>query len=253
MRFFKDFGLLFVRNVKGTLRNPVWLFIGFFQPIVYLLLFAPLLKNLAGSPGFPPGGAYTVFTPGLLVMLALFGTAYAGFGLVDHIREGFLERLLVTPARRISILLAYVVRDVVVLLVQSGIVVLLALPLGLVVNGLGLLLTFAMIVITAVLTASFSYALAMLVKREDTMASVINTIATPLMLLSGITLPMTLAPKVIQSIASVNPFAYEVTASRSLFVGNFGDSAILVGFVFLGALAILSFWWAIRSFRRAAA
>ncbi len=97
MSFFRDLRLLFVRSVKGSLRNPVWLFIGFFQPIVYLLLFAPLLTNLTGIPGFPRGGAYTVFTPGLLVMLALFGTAYAGFGLVEHIREGFLERLLVTP------------------------------------------------------------------------------------------------------------------------------------------------------------
>jgi ABC-2 type transport system permease protein len=78
-------------------------------------------------------------------------------------------------------------------------------------------------------------------------------IATPLMLLSGITLPLTLAPKIIQSIASVNPFAYEVSATRALFLGNFNDSSILVGFVFLGALAVLAFWWAIRSFRRAAA
>ncbi len=105
MSFFKDLRLLFVRAIKGSLRNPVWLFIGFFQPIVYLLLFAPLLTNLAAVPGFPRGGAYTVFTPGLLVMLALFGTAYAGFGLVEHIREGFLERLLVTPTHRLSILL----------------------------------------------------------------------------------------------------------------------------------------------------
>ena len=253
MSFFKDLRLLFVRAVKGSLRNPVWLFVGFFQPIVYLLLFAPLLTNLAAVPGFPKGGAYTVFTPGLLVMLALFGTAYAGFGLVEHIREGFLERLLVTPASRLSILLACVLRDIVVLLVQSGIVVLLALPLGLAVNATGLLMTFAMMVLTGMLTASFSYALAMVLKREDSMASVINIIATPLMLLSGITLPLTLAPKIIRSIASVNPFAYEVTAARSLFVGNFGDSAILVGFVLLGSLAVLAFWWAIRSFRKAAA
>ncbi|MGA2975182.1 MAG: ABC transporter permease [Spirochaetia bacterium] len=253
MRFIKDFWIVFIRNIKGSLRNPVWLFIGFFQPIIYLLLFAPLLTNLAMVPGFPKGGAYTVFTPGLLVMLALFGTAYAGFGLVEHIREGFLERLLVTPARRLAILLGYVVRDIVVLLIQSGIVVLLALPLGLTVSPTGLLATFAMMVLTGTLTASCSYALALMLKREDSLASVINTISTPLLLLSGITLPLALAPKIIQSIASVNPLAYEVTAARSLFLGNFGDSAILVGFVLLGILAILAFWWAIRSFRRAAA
>jgi ABC-2 type transport system permease protein len=74
----------------------------------------------------------------------------------------------------------------------------------------------------------------------------------PLLLLSGITLPLTLAPKIIRAIASVNPFACEVTASRALFLGNFGDSAIAVSLVLLSGFAVLAFWWAIRSFRRAA-
>jgi ABC-2 type transport system permease protein len=253
MKFFRDFRVLFARNVRGSLRNPVWLFIGMFQPVLYLLLFAPLLKGLGSVPGFPPGGPYTVFTPGLLVMLALFTTAFAGFGLVDHIRNGFVERLLVTPASRVAILLAYLARDVAVLLVQSVIAVLLAMLLGLTVSLPGLLLTFCLMVLTGALMASCSYALALLLKQEDSLASVINTFATPLLLLSGITLPLTLAPRIIRAIASANPFAYEVSASRALFLGNFGDPAILVSAIMLGGLAVLAFWWAIRSFRRAAA
>jgi len=253
MSFFREFRLLFVRSVKGSLRNPVWLFLGLFQPALYLLLFAPLLQSLGNVPGFPAGGAYSVFTPGLLVMIALFGTAYAGFGLVEHIRAGVVERLLVTPASRLAILLGYVMRDVVVLLVQSCIIIAIALPLGLSVSLPGLLVTFAMMVLTGTLMASCSYALALVLKREDSLASVINTVATPVLLLSGITLPLTLAPRIIRSIASVNPFAYEVTASRSLFQGNFADSAIVIGVVFLGSLAILAFIWAARSFRRGTA
>jgi ABC-2 type transport system permease protein len=253
MKFLNDLRALFARAVKGSLRNPVWLFVGLFQPVLYLLLFAPLLSNLSGIPGFPPGGAYTVFTPGLLVMIALFTTAFAGFGLVDQIRCGLVERLLVTPASRLAILLAYLLRDISVLLVQSLIAVILAVALGLTANHGGLIVTFGMMVITGTLMASCSYALAIRLKREDALASVLNTLATPLLLLSGITLPLTLAPRVIRSIASVNPFAYEVTAARALFVGNFADSAIVVGTVFLAGLAMLAFWWAIRSFRKAAA
>ena len=211
MRFFTDFRLLFIRSVKGSLRNPVRLFLGLFQPALYLLLFAPLLQGLGSIPGFPAGGAYAVFTPGLLVMIALFGTAYAGFGLVDQIRAGVVERLLVTPASRLAILLGYVMRDVVVLLIQSCVIIAIALPMGLSVSLPGLLVTFAMMVLTGTLMASCSYALALILKREDSLASVLNTVATPLLLLSGITLPLTLAPKIIRSLASVNPFAYEVT------------------------------------------
>ena len=252
MKFLRELGVLFVRAVKASLRNPVWLFIGLFQPVLYLLLFAPLLSNLSAVPGFPQGGAYTVFTPGLLVMLALYSTAFVGFGLVDQIRNGIVERLLVTPASRLSILLSLVLRDIAVLVVQSAIALLLAWALGLHAHLGGILASFGLMLLTAMVLASCSYALAMRLKQEDTLASVVNSFATPLLLLSGITLPLTLAPKVIQAIASVNPFAYEVTASRSLFVGNFADSAILVGGIFLAALAALAFWWAIRSFRKAA-
>jgi len=253
MKFFNDFCHLFIRSVKGSLRNPVWLFLGLFQPALYLLLFAPLLQSLGDVPGFPAGGAYAVFTPGLLVMVALFGTAYAGFGLVDHIRSGLVERLLVTPASRLAILLGYVMRDVVVLLAQSCIIIGIALPLGLRVSIPGVVVTFAMMVLTATLMASCSYALALMLKQEDSLASVINTVATPILLLSGITLPLTLAPKIIRSLALVNPFAYEVTASRSLFLGNFADSTIVIGIVFLAALAVLAFVWAVRSFRKGTA
>jgi ABC-2 type transport system permease protein len=253
MKFLNDLRVLLARNVRGSLRNPVWLFIGLFQPILYLLLFAPLLSNLGSVPGFPQGGALTVFTPGLLVMLALFTTAFAGFGLVDHIRNGFVERLLVTPSSRLAILLAYMLRDIAVLLIQSILVVLLALPMGLSVSLPGLLIAFGMMVLTGTIMSSCSYALALLLKREDTLASVINTVATPLLLLSGITLPLTLAPKIIRALASVNPFAYEVTASRALFRGDLADPAILLGVALLGGLAVLAFWWAMRSFRRAAA
>ena len=253
MKFLRDTWLLYTRNLIASLRNPVWTVLGLFQPILYLLLFAPLLQNLTQIPGFPPGGAYTVFTPGLLIMIALFGTAFAGFSLVDHIRAGMVERLLVTPTSRLSILSGYVLRDITVLVVQSVLLVVIALPLGLTVNLLGLLATFGLMVLIGSLMASCSYALALIFKDEGTLASTLNIFTLPLLLLSGITLPLTLAPSIIQSIASANPLSYDVTAARALFLGNFSEGAILVAFISMVALAALAFVWAARSFRRGAA
>ncbi len=253
MKFLADLWVLFKRNIRASLRNKVWLFIGLFQPILYLLLFAPLLKGLTNVPGFPQGGPYTVFTPGLLVMVAIFSTAYVGFGLVSEIRYGVIERLMVTPTRRLALLLGFVLRDIVVLLLQSLVVIAIAIPLGLTVNLLGLLATLGMMVLTGALMASFSYALALRVKEENSLASVLNLLSAPLLLLSGITLPLTLAPAVIRAIALANPFAYEVTGARSLFIGNFNNSAILIGVAYLALLAGLSFLWAARSFRKGTA
>ena len=55
MRTLRDTWLIFERSMTLTLRNPVWLIMGLMQPILYLLLFGPLLKNIASMPGFPSG------------------------------------------------------------------------------------------------------------------------------------------------------------------------------------------------------
>ncbi len=157
------------------------------------------------------------------------------------------------PVSRVAILLGFIIRDLAVLLVQSTLLVLMAIPLGLTVNLGGLLVTFVMLMLTGILMASCSYALALLLKQENTLASVTNTVSTPLLLLSGITLPLALAPQVIRSIASVNPFAYEVTAARALFLGDFAESAILTAVLLLAGLGALSFVWAVRSFKRGTA
>ena len=61
MKIIRDTWLVFQRYFWLLIRNPVWVAIGVIQPMLYLLLFAPLLKPLASMRGFPPGGAYNVF------------------------------------------------------------------------------------------------------------------------------------------------------------------------------------------------
>ena len=115
MTLLRDTKLMFVRNMQHTLRSPVFVFVSMFQPLMYLLLFMPLLNSLGGVPGLPPGKTVDIFIPGLLVLQALFGTAFVGFSLIDDIRSGVIERFLVTPVKRPAILLGRVLRDAVVL------------------------------------------------------------------------------------------------------------------------------------------
>ena len=79
MKLLKDTWLVFTRAVSQTVHNPVWLFVSLGQPIFYLVLFGPLLRKVASVQGFPAGGAFNVFVPGLLILLALFGCAFVGF------------------------------------------------------------------------------------------------------------------------------------------------------------------------------
>ena len=74
----------------------------------------------------------------------------------------------------------------------------------------------------------------------------------PLMLLSGIMLPLSLAPDLLRNIAKFNPFTYAVDASRSLVAGQFGADSVVKAFVIIAVLAILTIFWATRSMRQAA-
>ena len=72
MKLLRDTWLIFQRQMQLLLRNPVWIFVGVFQPVMYLLLFAPAAQ--AGARACRPTPRRTeIFVPGLLVLLAIFG------------------------------------------------------------------------------------------------------------------------------------------------------------------------------------
>lgn len=250
-KLIRDTWLLFVANLRTSLRYPVWLIMGLFQPICYLLLFAPLLEGLAGGPGFRQGKAFDTFAPGLLIIMALFSTGYVGFGLIASMRAGVIERLRVTPVSRLSLLLGMVVRDVVVLLVQCTLLLTLAVLLGLRPNLLGLVLTYVLLVLMAVMMASCSYAVGLLVKHEGSLASSVNFVMVPLMLLSGFTLPLSLAPPFLQWVGMFNPLAHAVSTSRALLNARWHERDAYLGFLIFIPLAALASLWATRSMRRA--
>jgi len=251
-KMLQDTRLMFIRNVQHTVRNPVFIFASMFQPLLYLLLFMPLLNGLGGVPGLPAGKTVDIFIPGLLVMQALFGTAFVGFSLIDDIRTGVIERFLVTSVKRPAILLGRVLRDAVILLFQCILITLVAIPFGLSLNLGGFLLSLLLYALIGVTMASVSYGFALIYKIEDPLAPTLNTITLPVSLLSGIILPLALAPLWLQDLGKINPFYYAVNAARALFAGNFQNVEIIEGFVIISILAILVFQWGLRSLKKMA-
>ena len=253
MRTIRDTRLIFERSLTLSLRNPVWVIMGIIQPILYLLLFGPLLTNIARMPGFPPGGAFNVFVPGILVMTALFGSGFVGFGLCDEMREGVVERMVVTPMSRMAMLLGRSLRDVSLLLAQALLLVVLSIPFGLELNVGGVAVGFAMLALIGLMMSPVSYTLALVLKNEESLAPVVNGVAVPLLLLSGVMLPMSLAPEWLQTLARFNPLYHAVAAMRALFNASYGDSEIVFGTALLVILAMVTMTLGARSFSRAAA
>ena len=253
MKTLRDIWLVFLRYWGIFLRNPAWVAIGVLQPVLYLVLFAPLLKSIASVQGFPPGGAYNVFVPGLLIQLGMFGAAGVGFSLIAELRAGVVERFRVTPVSRLALLLGRAFRDILMLLMQATILIVLSLPFGLNIHFTGVLVVLALVGLLGLLMASISYACALWLKSEDSFAPLMFTATLPLLLLSGVLLPMTLAPVWLRDLALANPLAYAVDAGRALFLDHVGDVSVVKGLAIMAALALVAVVWAARSVGRAVA
>jgi ABC-2 type transport system permease protein len=241
-----------MRNLKRRLSMPLWMLLGLMQPVLYLLLYMPLLQNLGNTAALPLGQIAQIFVPGMLVIMGV-SSLFAGFGFIPQIREGFITRLLVSPVSRSAILLGYVLEQTFSLLLQIVVLFIIALFLGLSVSMWGVVLTFILVLLIGVIMASLSYVISISTKNEDALASMVNTLYLPIMLLSGIMLPISLAPEWLKNAAHFNPFYYAVEGSRALFMGHFADAVVIQGFVIMSVFAVFSVWLASRALRQMSA
>ena len=254
MSFIHDTWFILRRQVRLVLRNPAFLTIGLLQPILYLVLFGPLLANLpAGSLSGGTGtggtaGAYRFFEPGLLIQLALFGSTFVGFAIISDWRSGVIERYRVTPVSRVAILAGRVLRDVTMLMIQSTVLILAGLAFGLRAPLPAVLMGYVYIVLVAIGLASVSYAVALQLKSEDAFAPLINSVIVPLVLLSGIMLPLTLGPGWLQGIARISPFRYIIDAMREAYQGQYFNTVVVEGLAVSIGLAAAFMWLGSRVF-----
>lgn len=250
MQTLRDTWVVFQRYFGLLIRNPVWVVIGVSQPVLYLVLFAPLLPALATLPGFPPGGAYNVFVPGLLIQLGLFGAFGVGFNMITELRTGVVERIRVTPVSRVAVLLGRSLRDVATLLFQSLLLIVIAIPFGLRVNPIGLLITLGLVALIGLVTVSCSYGLALWLRSEDGFAPLVFSVTLPMLLLSGVLLPLSLAPAWLRYLAALNPLSYAVDAARAVFNDRLGDPSVFTALILMTVLASATMLWSARLFGR---
>jgi ABC-2 type transport system permease protein len=236
--------------MRQLLRNPVWVVFGLAQPLLFLGLFGPLLENLSAD-GLGGNDSWRVLVPGLLVQLVIFGGGFAGFGIIQELREGVVDRQRVTPAHRSALLLGRSLSMTVTSLFQAILLVVAAIPFGLRASWPGVALSLILVSLLALGLASASYAVGLILKDEDSFAPVVQGVTLPLILLSGVLLPMSLAPAWLRWTSAAVPLRHLVDGTRALFAGDFNDPEIPIGLGSTLALVVLLGWWASRQFARA--
>ena len=247
MTALRETSVVFRRQLRSTLRRPVWLAVGLAQPVLYLALFGPLLGALAGDLGTNP---YALLVPGLLVQQAVIGSLFVGFGLLTDIRDGVFDAQRVTPASRGALLGGRTLHDVTDAAVQGLILVGLGLLFGMRADATGVLVGLVLVIALAAAFCAAGYGLALTLRNEQSFGVLVNSISLPVLLLSGILIPMSAAPGWLRTISAILPTTHIVTGVRAAFVGDLAATPVLAGFGWTIGLAVVAFLFGSRAFAR---
>ena len=244
--------LLTVRGVRTLMRQPAYAAITLVQPVIWLLLFGQLFKSVIDIPGFGPGESYLEFiTPGVIVMTALFSSGWAGTVYIEDMNRGVMDRMLASPVRRGAMMIGTLAYQALTTVVQTLIVFGIAYTAGARFPGAaaGVPVTVLAAVLISVVIASFSNAIALLVRQQDALIGISQFIVLPLQFLSSAIMETSLSPAWVQHVARYNPVDWAVVASREVLSGAPDWGAVWPRLVALTALAAVLAWLATRAFR----
>jgi ABC-2 type transport system permease protein len=239
------------RELLALWRQPWWVAITLMQPIIWLLLFGAMFERITDIPGFTSDDYIQFLTPGVVVMTAFFSATWSGMGMINDLDRGVTDRLLVSPVARVALISGKVMQQAVVIVIQTAIMIGLALAIGGSFPGGigGVLIMLGLSVLLGASVAALSNGLGLLVRKEETLIAMLSALQLPLTFLSTAFMQRDLMPGWMQTIADYNPLDWAIEASRSAVLGNtdWGLVASRAGLLVL-VLALAS-WFAVRAFR----
>jgi ABC-2 type transport system permease protein len=246
-----DTWIVLVRELRPTLRNPFSVIFTMIQPLFFLSLFGPLLVAISGESA---ADTLQTFVPGILVMSALFAASTTGSNLLMEIQSGSHERMLVTPLSRSSLLVGRALKEIVPLVAQASLIVAVVIPFGFALHLGGAVIGLLVLATFGVGLGALSYTLALAVKAEDWIFwSVQQTLIFPLLLLSGMLLPIEDGPAWLRTLSQFNPLTHIVDAERQLFAGDVLDAQVLYGILAAAGMAVVGLAVGVRAMQRATA
>lgn len=240
-----------LRQIRNLLRQPWYVVITLVQPVIWLLLFGALFSSVSKLPGFETKSYIDFLTPGIVIMSALFSNGWSGMGVIEDIDRGVMDRFLVTPVNRGAIIAGRVMEQAVVTVVQSLIIIILAWIVGAHYPGgiPGLLVLLVSAIILGASISSLSIALALLLRKEESVIAASNLILLPLTFLSSAFMQENLIPAWIRTAAGFNPVDWAVNAGRQAILSEINPGYLLVHGTLLVLFALLCGWVATRSFK----
>jgi ABC-2 type transport system permease protein len=210
---------LWLREMKRFVRAKSRVVGSLGMPLIFLVFMGRGFAR-ARLPGIPEGVDYINYlTPGIIGMILLFGSMFAGISVLWDRQFGFLKEVMVTPVHRTSIVLGRVAGGVSMALIQGLLVLLAGLIMGLKTSIIGFLSSIIFMILIS--SAFVGLGLAFASKMEDMhgFQLIMNFLMFPLFFLSGALYPITELPDWVILISYLNPLTYGVDALRGSLIG----------------------------------
>jgi ABC-2 type transport system permease protein len=233
-------------DVRKLIHDPVELITRMVQPVLWLLIFGQVFNR---TRAIPTGGiSYLDFmAPGILAQSVLFGAIFYGISLIWERDLGIVQKFLVSPAPRSTLVLGRAISSTVRSLAQMAFVYFLSLLLHIQLRK-GILplagVLFAVMLGSAIFS-TFSLIVACLVKSRERFMGIGQVLTMPLFFASNAIYPLILMPDWLRAVSKFNPLTYQVDALRALMI--VGSTTVfglgkdffmqLVAFVILVAIA----------------
>jgi len=222
-------------------RDPTELFSRAVQPVLWLVIFGQVFSQVRGIPTGSVG--YLAFmTPGILAQSVLFSAIFYGIAVIWERDLGIVHKLLVTPAPRSALVLGKALAAGLRGIVQTVIVYLIALALGIELRWqpLPIAVVLMAVMLGSAVFSTFSLIVACIVKTRERFMGIGQVMTMPLFFASSAIYPLHLMPGWLQSVARLNPLTYLVDALRgTMIVGGEATYGLAQDFGVLLAVFVL--------------
>ncbi len=251
MKLIRDSVYMTQRHLMALWRQPFWIVFMLVQPVIWLALYGQLFRRVVELPGFHATSYVSFLMPGVVVTNALFGGGWQGMGIIADLERGIIDRFLLTPVSRPAIIAGRILS----LCVGGGVQSLILIGLGFLMGarygspwiGLPLLVAASMLMMAAF--GALSNAMALVVRKEESVIGASNMLLLPMTFLSPIYMAKALMPEWMQKAAMANPVTWAVESGREALDAAPDWGRVTVRLATLAAFTVMSMWVATRAFR----
>jgi ABC-2 type transport system permease protein len=235
-------GVLARRSVVRTLRQPAMVIPSLVFPLILLAINSSGLDSATSLPGFPTDSYFQFALAIPFVQGALFSANSAGTNVANDIESGFLNRLALTPLRRVALMMGQLAGILVLGLIQATTFVIIGVAFG---SGIAAGVSGAVVIVALSLVISLAFGCigAFVALRTGSGEAVqgVFPLFFAALFLSSMALPRNLIETDwFRTVADWNPVSYMLEAIRSLVITGWDGEALALGFACAGGLALVA-------------